>query len=223
MDAARQQAKEIWKRVFEAGEPHRFCDAIYRDARFDPSMVPWAHLRPNPNVTQWLDRENGRAAGSRALVVGCGLGDDAEEFSRRGMRVIAFDLSPTAIEWCRRRFPGSTVSYTVGDLLSPAEAWLSGFDFVLDAFTLQVLPPKCVSAALESLARTVAPAGSLLLVCRGRDRSDPPAEAPPYPLARDEIEGLMRHGLIEVSFEDYPDRCDDPPVRRFRGHFRRPA
>ena len=45
------------------------------------------------------------APGRTALIVACGLGDDAEEVSRRGYRVTAFDLVPAAIEHCRERFP----------------------------------------------------------------------------------------------------------------------
>ena len=46
----------------------------------------------------------GWRAGTHALIVACGLGDDAEEVSRRGYRVTAFDLVPAAIEHCRHAF-----------------------------------------------------------------------------------------------------------------------
>ena len=41
------------------------------------SVVPWADLEANPNLVAWLDREQLDGAGKSALVVGCGLGDDA--------------------------------------------------------------------------------------------------------------------------------------------------
>ena len=69
---------------------------IYAQAGDDLSEIPWATLRPMPELVTWLDRQ-APAAGQTALVVACGLGDDAEEVSRRGFRVTAFDLVPAAI------------------------------------------------------------------------------------------------------------------------------
>ena len=40
----------------------------------------------NPNLTQWLNEKQIVGNGQSALVVGCGLGDDAEELARRGFR-----------------------------------------------------------------------------------------------------------------------------------------
>ena len=39
-------------------------------------------------------------AAARATV-----GDDAEYLASRMARVTAFDVSPTSIDWCRKRFP----------------------------------------------------------------------------------------------------------------------
>ncbi|MCC5670705.1 class I SAM-dependent methyltransferase [Nostoc sp. CHAB 5784] len=43
------------------------------------------------------------ASGQKALVIGCGLGDDAEAIASLGFEVTAFDISPTAIAWCQER------------------------------------------------------------------------------------------------------------------------
>jgi hypothetical protein len=66
--------------------------------------IPWADLAPNPSLVEWLDTH---AVSGRALKVGAGLGDDAEELARRGLAVTAFDVAPTAVESARRRFPES--------------------------------------------------------------------------------------------------------------------
>jgi len=48
--------------------------------------VPWAALEPRPALLEWLDRDP-PVHGAAALVVACGLGDDAEELaSDRGHR-----------------------------------------------------------------------------------------------------------------------------------------
>ena len=56
-------------------------DQIYRDASGQMSKVPWADGRPNPALVSWLNAEAaGRVRpGSRAVVIGCGLGDDVVE------------------------------------------------------------------------------------------------------------------------------------------------
>ncbi len=102
--------------------------------------MPWADLAVNPSL----------AAGTRfvpstmrrVLVVGCGYGDDAEWLAARGDEVTAFDISPSAIEACRTRFPASAVTYEVADLLAPPAAWLARpFDLVVEAYTAQVFAP----------------------------------------------------------------------------------
>ena len=198
-------------------------DELYRNASADPSRVPWAKLAPNVNVTQWLDRAaphgEPASAGGTALVVGCGLGDAAEELSRRGFNVTAFDIAPTAVAWCRSRFPDSRVNYAQADLLNPPDAWSRAFDFVLEAYTVQAMSLDLRERALRQVAGFVAPRGTLLIVCRARDDDEPLGELP-YPLSRRELDLLRTLALAEQSFEDYIDD-ETPPVRRFRASYRR--
>lgn len=68
------------------------------------------HIRPwmNPFKFSWImdriDREAKALRGKRLLEIGCGLGYDSLEFIRRGVRVTAIDLTPTAVELARRHF-----------------------------------------------------------------------------------------------------------------------
>ncbi len=110
--------------------------------------------------------------GRRALIVGCGLGDDAEELAARDFQVTAFDVSVAAIDWCRRRFPNSEVDYEAADLLDPPQAWHGAFDLVVEIYTLQVLPPELRAKAMANLASFVARGGTLLVVARGREEDD---------------------------------------------------
>lgn len=57
-------------------------------------MIPWAQQDGNLLLVEWLARNHCDGAGKRALVVGCGLGDDAE--------VLA--TSPVINMLVRRRF-----------------------------------------------------------------------------------------------------------------------
>ena len=219
MSEARRKAGDLARESLAAGDPTGWFEKLYTQAGGDAGHISWADLAPNPNVTEWLDREGVNGAGCRALKIGCGLGDDAEELARRGFEVTAFDVSRTAIDWCRRRFPDTAVDYVMADLLQPPAEWARAFDFVLESYTLQVLPPDARLVAIPKVARFVAPGGSLLVVARGREPDDPPGTMP-WPLVRAELDGLARAGLEPIGFEDYLDE-EIPPVRRFRAAFRR--
>lgn len=219
MSEVRRKAGDLARESLAAGDPTGWFETLYRQADGDPGGISWADLAPNPNLTEWLDREHVAGGGRRALKIGCGLGDDAAELARRGFVVTAFDVAPTAVVWCRRRFAGSLVRWQVADLLAPPRAYEHGFDFVLESYTLQVLPPAARARAIANVARFVAPGGELLLIARGRDPGDP-AGAMPWPLLRRELDVLRAHGLRALAFEDFLD-AETPPVRRFRAHYRR--
>jgi SAM-dependent methyltransferase len=218
-ETQRAIAREIAHRHLAAGDALGWFEALYTQANGEPSIIPWADLAPNPNVFHWLDKQRPPIAGRRALKVGCGLGDDAEELARRGFCTTAFDISPTAIRWCTSRYPYSSVSYVVADLFQPPVAWRRAFDLVIESYTLQVLPPELRPPAITRIAEFLAPGGTLLVVARGREPGDPPGRMP-WPLIRKELSLFPRQGLREIDFDDYVDG-ETPPVRRFRALYRR--
>jgi len=219
MDATRANARRLAEQHLKQGDALGWFEALYVAAESQPKAIPWADMAPNPNLIAWLQREDIDGHGQRALVVGCGLGDDAEALAAAGFAVTAFDVSPTAIAWCGRRFPESKVSYHVADLFALDPTWQRRFDLVLEVYTLQVLPPALRDKAMAAMASCVAPRGRLLVVCRGRDETDDPG-AMPWPLTRRQLDGFTTLGFTEVSFEDYMDD-EDPPVRRFRAVYQR--
>jgi SAM-dependent methyltransferase len=193
-------------------------EALYERAGEDASAIPWADQAVNPNLVDWINENPGKVRG-RVLVVGCGLGDDAEHLSQLGCEVTAFDISETAIRWCRSRFERSDVRYEVADLLALPADWSVGFDFVLESYTLQVLPEALQDRAIASMAECVAAKGTLLLITRGREPEEPEG-AMPWPLTKSQCAQFTAHGLTESRFEEYWDR-EDPPVRRYRVEYRR--
>jgi ubiquinone/menaquinone biosynthesis C-methylase UbiE len=81
----------------------------------DPSLEPgtaefFAHIRPwmNPYKFPWImeriERESALLQGRRLLEIGCGMGYDSLEFLKRGVRVVATDLTPNAIAMALRHF-----------------------------------------------------------------------------------------------------------------------
>ncbi len=201
-------------RFINNGDPSGWFEVLYANANGDERAVPWDHGQPHPSFLDWAERNNFGASADRqkALVVACGLGHDAEALVKLGFQVTAFDISPTAVAWCRRRFPGSEVEYHVADLFDPPAVWLTAFDFVLDIYTIQALPPAFHQETVKAISRYVAPGGSLLACYLGRSADVEPS-GPPWPLARAELDLFQKFGLQEVTFEDY---VDQDQVRRFR-------
>ncbi|MBM4106077.1 MAG: class I SAM-dependent methyltransferase [Phycisphaerae bacterium] len=167
-------------------------ERLYVEAGGDAARVPWARSIPDPALLEWLDRDAHAVlrAGCRACVVGCGLGDDARELSRRGFDVTAFDLSPTAVAWARRLDPEHEASYVEGDLFSPPSRWLRRFDLVVDAFCLQSMPPSRHRAALAALANLLSPRGALVIVGHDGDGPRGDAEGPPWPVRTSDLDLL---------------------------------
>ncbi len=178
-----------------------FFDVMYAGAHRDPRAIPWARLAPNPWLVAWLDRNPPPAPGL-ALVVGCGLGDDAEELARREWSVTAFDASPEAIRWARERHPGSGVAYRVADLFDLPEEWRAAFDLVVDVRTVQSLPPHLRDQVIAAIADPVGPGGMLLAVADGRPEGVEP-DGPPWPLSRRELLGFGEQGLDPVSLDEH--------------------
>jgi SAM-dependent methyltransferase len=218
-DPHRATARELAARALAHGDPLSWFDALYQAAAGQPGVIPWADLRPNPHLVEWL--RNAELPPRRALVIGCGLGDDAEFLASLGWSVVAFDISAEAIRWARQRFPESKVEYQVVDLFAAPTNWHHQFDLVVEVYTLQVLPPALRTRAIPLIADWVAPAGLLCLIARGRDESDPPGQMP-WPLTRQEVRLFEDADLNCELFDDYMDP-QEQTVRRFRAIFRRPS
>lgn len=219
-DPKRNRARELAAEYVARGDALGWFEPLYAEAAGVAQRVPWADLRPNPNLVEWLDREAVKGASRSALVVGCGLGDDAECLAERGFCITAFDIAPTAINWCRKRFPASKVAYEIADLLKARVDWTRAFDLIVETYTFQVLPPDLRKIAMKNLAEWVRPGGMLVVICRGRKPEDSEGQMP-WPLLRTELSVLEQSGLTAVDFEEYWDRHEEPAVLRFRGCYSR--
>jgi hypothetical protein len=110
------------------GDPTGWFEQLYREAEEGAVRIPWADLAPNPNLIEFWAGHPIASAGKQALTIGCGLGDDAEQLAEWGFETTAFDISPSAIQACKRRFPSTKVRYVVADLLNPSSQWSGAFD-----------------------------------------------------------------------------------------------
>ena len=203
-----------------AGDPTGWFERVYAAAEAGETAVPWDRGMPNGYLTRWAAGRALDGAGRRALVVGCGLGEDAEYIASLGFQTLAFDISPTAIVAAQRRFPGSAVRYQTADLLDPPAGWHQAFDLVVESMTLQALPDPPRRDAIARLSGLVAPRGTLIALARAREPGQT-VQGPPWALSRAEIDALTGDGLAPVNIEDITDP-GMPWPRRWRAEFRRP-
>jgi len=208
MEPDRTRARALAAESRLAGDPIGWFEQLYQEHEQGQKVVPWADLGTNPNLLEFP------GAGKTALTVGCGFGDDAEQLAAWGFETTAFDISATAIRECGRRFPESRVKYVTSNVLAPPSEWTARFDFVLEVYTLQVLPAELRPQAMRCLAGFLKKDGMILLIARGREENDPEGQMP-WPLTRRDLDEFAGAGLREKSFEDYFDK-ESPPVRRFR-------
>lgn len=173
------------------GDVTGWFDDLYRTAGGDPRRVPWARLEPHPAVSWWLGWTSMRG---RAVVVGSGLGDDAEALAAAGFDTTAFDVSASAIDWAKRRFPASVVDYRVDDLLDTPE--VEPADAVIEVRTIQSLPLTSRGDAIAAVVDLVAPGGELLVAALWRpdEVSDPPG--PPWAVCDAELGAIALERVV---------------------------
>jgi SAM-dependent methyltransferase len=208
--------------ALSAGDPTGWFERLYAAAENGAAAVPWDRGAPHWLLTSWARKKALNGKGRRALVVGCGLGSDAEYIAGRGFAVVAFDISASAIRAVQRRFPGSAVDYQVADLLDPPPAWRKAFDLVVESQTVQSLPDPPRRDAISRTGQMVAPGGTLIVIALARDDSEQPGPLPPWPITRAEVGAFAAAGLAPVRIEEVADGGQQPAGRRWLAEYRRP-
>ena len=153
-------------------DPLGWFERLYSQVEGGTAVAPWDRGAPHPLLVEWAEARALDGTGRRALVVGAGLGADAEYVAGLGFATVAFDLAETAVRIARRRFPESPVEYRADDLLEPPAEWHGAFDLVIESLTVQSMPPSLHADAIARIAAMVGPGGTLLVVATGRGEAD---------------------------------------------------
>lgn len=147
-----QEADHLAERSLRAGDDTGWFEQLYAAGDAGAITMPWNREVANVLLREWFDDPAHAQIGGRALVVGCGLGADAEFVAGFGFATVAFDVSPTAIEIDRRRHVGSSVDYVVANVLDLPTEWSRAFDLVVEIYTVQALPDHIRNAAIAAVA-----------------------------------------------------------------------
>lgn len=202
-------------------ERREFFDGLYVAAGGGGEPLPWDRGgAPQQLLADWAADRGLRGAGGtgkRAVVVGCGLGGDAEFLARLGFAVVGFDFSAPAIEAARALNPTSTVDYEVADLLALPEGWLAGFDLVVESLTVQSLP-RSIRPRVIAAVRSLAAPGGTVLVISSQQGVRAETEIGPWPLSHADVDSFAGDGFELVRLEQPPGPDSLP---RWRVEFRR--
>lgn len=169
---------------------------LYKKYKHNHEDIPWAKLQVNSLLESYLNSKDLHTG--KALVIGCGLGDDARALEIAGYDVLAIDVSEAALESAKERFPDAKISFVKQDIFEMPEEYTEYFDFVFEAFTIQSLPIVFREKMIQSIVNTLSVNGKLLVVAHKKEKDFP---GPPWPLKEDEINLFTLYGMKELSSE----------------------
>jgi SAM-dependent methyltransferase len=140
--------KIVWNKKHSSGD--------YEDLRHLPS--PLAKLAESyfPKKSHLLD-------------LGCGVGRDAEFFTKKGHKVFATDFSEEAIKLCREHFAGSGIEFAVHDMQEPLPYENKKFDVVYANLSLHYYSDQKTREIVLEIARILKPNGIFAFACKSYD------------------------------------------------------
>jgi|GEM_PF-169474 len=208
----RHAADRLAARAVTGGDVTGWFEPLYRSGAAGELPLPWERDEVHPLLAEWATGQSLVGHGRRAVVVGCGLGADAEYLARLGFATSAFDVAPSAVRLARERHPRTAVRYFVANLLRMPGAFNGAFDLVVDVFTVQALPPQARREAQAAIGRLVAPGGRLLVVASAGDTDGGVGGGavgvlggpPPWPLSRADVEAFAGDSLKTATLDALP-------------------
>ena len=180
----------------EHNKASAWFDGLYKENENAHENIPWARKEVNPMLQTYLEVKE--VCKGKALVIGCGLGDDAYALAKAGYDTLAIDISQTALDIAQKRFPDTAITFEKQDIFDMPSHYFEHFDFVFEAQTIQSLPVEFRSKMIKAVAQSVAVDGELLVIAHKKQSEK---KGPPWPLTQEEIDQFKEHDLQELSSE----------------------
>ena len=165
-------------------------------------QAPWDIGRPQKALLDVADR----IAGS-VLDAGCGTGENALYFARRGCTVTGIDFLEEPITRARRKATerGLPATFLVKDALTLA-GWTERFDNVIDSGLFHVFSDEDRRRYVEGLATVLKPGGRLFLLYFSDEE---PGTQGPRRVPKEELHAAFAEGWNIESVE--PSRYEVRP------------
>lgn len=215
----REKMEAVATEYIEKGDFYGWFDAIYRETENDSEQIPWVDFEPNRFLLEWNETANLQGDGRKALVVGCGLGDEARFLYDLNFDVTAFDVSEKAIEIAKKIHKDTNITFHTVDLFNPPMDWSKTFDLVIEVYTIQALPRELREETIKAISSFVATNGELVVVQRFRE-NDEDAGGLPWALSPEDLSKFGKNGLTQTSFSEYYGD-EDEPIKRFVAVYKR--
>lgn len=124
--------------------------------------LQWASDVPTPVVRQTIERYE-LTLQAEILEIGCGEGRDALPLLRQGWNLLATDVSPESIRYCREKLPDFAASFAVLDCLKDQKD--RRFDFIYAVAVLHMLVPDEDRAVFYRFIREHLKPDGIALIC----------------------------------------------------------
>jgi len=199
-------------------QSNQFFESIYKQSQGDCKQIPWAQMKTNVYLEEYLQMHLGEG---KAIVIGCGLGDDAAALEEAGFDVTAIDISTTAINWCKDRYDYTNIDFQVQDIFALPEQMLGQYDFVFESRTIQSLALEHRNTIIGAITSLLSPRGKLLAIADGKNEGEQ-HDGPPWPLERNELRLFENHDLSELEFSIFANETQQSSLK-FRALYQRLA
>lgn len=132
--------------------------------------LQWFDRNPSAIVMQTV-REFGITAEGKLLELGCGEGRDAYPLLRAGFDLLATDISPEAIRFCREKAPEFAAHFAVLDCVAGECSQV--FDFIYAVAVVHMLVEDSDRAAFYAFIREhLSPSGIALICTMGDGKTE---------------------------------------------------
>jgi SAM-dependent methyltransferase len=165
-------------------------------------QAPWDIGRPQRAFLDVADRITGSV-----LDAGCGTGDNALFFARRGHKVTGIDFLEGPIQRARRKAAerGLSATFLVLDALALKDL-PEVFESVIDSGLFHVFSDEDRQRYVEGLVSVLKPGGRLFLLCFSDQE---PGTQGPRRVSRQELQDAFAKGWVIESIE--PSRYEVRP------------
>lgn len=216
----REKMKAFAAEYIEKGDFYGWFDEIYRETETDSEQIPWVDFEPNRFLVEWNKTANLQGNDRKALVIGCGLGDDAKFLDDLNFDVTAFDVSEKAIEIAKKIHEETDIKFVAADLFNSPKEWQKAFEFVLEVYTIQALPLNLREKSIKAISNFVTENGELIVVQRFRE-NDEDAGSLPWTLSPNDLANFKKYGLTQTNFSEFYGDEEDEPIKRFVAEYKR--
>ncbi|MCB9703849.1 MAG: methyltransferase domain-containing protein [Myxococcales bacterium] len=154
------------------GEPPSPGDPGFWESLYQRGFTGWELGRPAPPLARHFAVRSPR--GLRALVIGCGRGNEARMLAEAGAEVTAIDISATAIREAEAHHAGPPITFKVADLFD-LRGQPPAYDLVVEHTCFCAIDPARRDDFVDAVAAALRPGGALvgLFYAHGRPGGPP--------------------------------------------------